>query len=317
LLDSWRPTSGYHLVKRIVRHPAGSQAAGSGADLECRAPALSGSAYLEWERLSAASPLAALDKVLGIDGEWRMQYGKQKNKVAAIQLASSSVVLVIRPCRLGVIPKQVFEFCRNKTNVGVGYDWDRNDEVKLRQSFGKGRRDLFKHFVDVKKQAEKLGYHDAGLAKLASTILQFQLPKDLKIVRSDWEAQALSEQQIAYAALDALITGDLFRALRQLHANTAPCPGCLVPIGRWPGKLNLQCQDAVCKVERPAYHSAPAFLEHMHYNGHAGNIQRCGKCTRILPRGRLRAPVVCTAAFLYCNFRAGSHTATLFRHRVL
>jgi len=71
--------------------------------------------------------------------------------------------------------------CRNKTNVGVGYDWDRNDEVKLRQSFGKGRRDLFKHFVDVKKQAEKLGYHDAGLAKLASTILQFQLPKDLKV----------------------------------------------------------------------------------------------------------------------------------------
>jgi ribonuclease D len=36
---------------------------------------------------------------------------------------------------------------------------------------------------------------------------------------SDWEQRALSRQQIVYAALDALVTGQLFRGLRLRHAS--------------------------------------------------------------------------------------------------
>lgn len=43
----------------------------------------------------------------------------------------------------------------------------------------------------------------------------------VQVTMSDWEHKALSQQQIVYAALDALVTGQLFRGLRLLHSNSS------------------------------------------------------------------------------------------------
>jgi len=43
----------------------------------------------------------------------------------------------------------------------------------------------------------------------------------MQVTMSDWEQRALSQQQIVYAALDALVTGQLFRGLRLLHSNSS------------------------------------------------------------------------------------------------
>ena len=43
----------------------------------------------------------------------------------------------------------------------------------------------------------------------------------MQVTMSDWEQKALSQQQIVYAALDALVTGQLFRGLRLLHSNSS------------------------------------------------------------------------------------------------
>ena len=53
----------------------------------------------------------------------------------------------------------------------------------------------------------------------------------VQVVMSNWEARRLSARQVAYAALDALVTGRLLRGLRAWHASPAPCPGCRSPIG--------------------------------------------------------------------------------------
>ena len=42
--------------------------------------------------------------------------------------------------------------CRDDEIVGVGFHWDRSDELKMLDSFDKGRKDLFSHFVDVRIQ---------------------------------------------------------------------------------------------------------------------------------------------------------------------
>ena len=42
--------------------------------------------------------------------------------------------------------------CRDDEIVGVGFHWDRSDELKMLDSFDIGRRDLFSHFVDVRIQ---------------------------------------------------------------------------------------------------------------------------------------------------------------------
>lgn len=48
---------------------------------------------------------------------------------------------------------------------------------------------------------------------------------NLQITTSDWEAPQLSQRQTNYAAMDALITADMFRQLRVLHQDPDYCDG--------------------------------------------------------------------------------------------
>ena len=41
----------------------------------------------------------------------------------------------------------------------------------------------------------------------------------LQVTMSDWQYHTLSPDQIVYAALDALVTGQIFRCFRLLHAG--------------------------------------------------------------------------------------------------
>jgi len=79
--------------------------------------------------------------------------------------------------------------------------------------------------------SERLGYHGYGLGALTQQVLGFELPKSRKVTMSNWEAWALSPQQIQYAALDALTTGHVFRALRRWHASPSACTSCRQALG--------------------------------------------------------------------------------------
>lgn len=65
--------------------------------------------------------------------------------------------------------------------MGVGFDWDSNDERKLQKAYQLGRSDLFHHFIDVKKQAEVLGYYDFGVASLSLQLLDFEPPRPVSV----------------------------------------------------------------------------------------------------------------------------------------
>lgn len=53
----------------------------------------------------------------------------------------------------------------------------------------------------------------------------------LQVTMSNWEASSLNPNQLVYAALDALVTGAVFRALRLWHSMPSDCSGCRVPLG--------------------------------------------------------------------------------------
>ncbi len=53
----------------------------------------------------------------------------------------------------------------------------------------------------------------------------------MQVTMSNWEARKLTQQQIIYAALDALITGQLFRAMRLWHSSPSACTVCHGLIG--------------------------------------------------------------------------------------
>lgn len=56
---------------------------------------------------------------------------------------------------------------------------------------------------------------------------------DIQMTMSNWEVGHLDRRQINYAALDALITGDLFRALRSQHAKPSSCTGEIICLSFW------------------------------------------------------------------------------------
>ena len=59
----------------------------------------------------------------------------------------------------------------------MGFSWDHSDEVKMQESYGLGREDIFPNFVDVRVQAEIMGYHNIGLRALSKILLGFEPPK--------------------------------------------------------------------------------------------------------------------------------------------
>jgi hypothetical protein len=62
----------------------------------------------------AALHASMRDPLIGIDMEWKPDSKWGTNKVAMLQLASSSVALLIRTCHLdNEIPKPIIHFCKS------------------------------------------------------------------------------------------------------------------------------------------------------------------------------------------------------------
>ena len=60
--------------------------------------------------------LCIQDPMIGVDTEWKPDSKEEYNDVSMLQLASSSVVLLIRTCRIG-LPQELIDFCRQASLV--------------------------------------------------------------------------------------------------------------------------------------------------------------------------------------------------------
>jgi hypothetical protein len=172
------------------------------------------------------------DGVVGIDLEWRPDYRPgSNNRVALIQLASGSICVLIRCCLLEYsFPAALRHLFSDPSLTFVSFSWDSSDEMKFKSTFGVGR-DCFARFLDLQQVANTLGYPSIGLAALTARVLGVTLPKSRSVSRSDWQRAKLTPAQVQYAALDALVTGSVFRGLRLWHASPSPCTACKQPFG--------------------------------------------------------------------------------------
>ena len=77
----------------------------------------------------------------------------------------------------------------------------------------------------------------------------------VQVVMSNWEARRLSARQVAYAALDALVTGQLLRGLRLWHSSPSACPSCRSAIGApVDARAALGCAPVVLPLEHNDHH---------------------------------------------------------------
>jgi hypothetical protein len=76
------------------------------------------------------------------------------------------------------------------------------------------------------REFEKL--EKLGLKSLAEAVLQRSLDKSPRLRQSDWEAEALTPEQMEYAANDALVAVDIFRevALKKVRGHRCLCGFC-------------------------------------------------------------------------------------------
>lgn len=165
--------------------------------------------------------------------------------------------------------------CSDPDLTYVGFAWDSSDEQKMRATFGTGRA-MFARFVDLQQVGESLGYHGFGLGALTHQVLGFQPPKCRKITMSNWEARSLSAKQVQYAALDAIITGHIYRSLRLWHASPSACTACRQMLGAVLPHPNWLCIDC----DR-SFNNKSALMSHRQQKGHRVTPGLCQECGRV------------------------------------
>ena len=132
----------------------------------------------EERQVGEAADFLSKHTCLGFDTETRPAFRKGEiYKVSLLQLA---------------VPERVFLFRLNKCGVGI-----RDDNRNLRKlaDFTPAS------FVDLQEYAGYFGIEDKSFSKLMAIIFGVKISKRQRT--SNWEAPALTEAQIRYAATDA------------------------------------------------------------------------------------------------------------------
>ncbi|KAL4231962.1 Exonuclease 3'-5' domain-containing protein 2 [Mactra antiquata] len=171
----------------------------------------------DWERVyPILATKISVVKALGFDCEWVFE--GSRFPVALIQLATyDGFCVLIRIFLMDDIPETLSSILADKRILKVGVA-SRDDGRKLTKDYGlivRGCVDL-RHIL-----ARTRGFKctSQSLQGLAKGILDVNMSKDRSIRCGDWEAMELSEEQISYAADDALIGIDVFISLVLVKIN--------------------------------------------------------------------------------------------------
>jgi ribonuclease D len=144
--------------------------------------------------------------ILGFDTETRASFKVgEVYKVALLQLATEENAYLIRLHGIKQFEsiKNIFEN-PHVIKVGVAI----RDDLKLLQKIFSFTPE---NFIELQSVAKERGLKNMGLRGMTEEVLQSSLSKKAKI--SNWEARALTADQIIYAATDAWIGLKLYQKL--------------------------------------------------------------------------------------------------------
>ncbi|XP_037025207.1 exonuclease 3'-5' domain-containing protein 2-like isoform X2 [Bradysia coprophila] len=159
--------------------------------------------------------------VLGFDCEWVSETGGRR-KIALLQLASyRGLCVLIRLCDLETIPSPLKDILKDDDILKVGVGITR-DAQYLSQDYGLSV--LYTLELGYMADVAKCEGIKKSLDFLSEKYLGHPLGKEFAVRCSDWEAYALTDKQIEYAALDALVAIELFNVFAQkidptMHSN--------------------------------------------------------------------------------------------------
>lgn len=161
------------------------------------------------EKLPRIIKAVEKEEVVGFDTETRPSFKKgQVYQVSLLQLAIPGSVFLIRVNHTG-ISREIAELFENekviKTGVGI-----RDDLKALRKHHDFTPRNC----LDLSVVAKQAGLQVESVKKLTALLLGFRISKGAQT--SNWEAPALTQRQIEYAATDAWVCLELYYKLKDL-----------------------------------------------------------------------------------------------------
>jgi ribonuclease D len=146
-------------------------------------------------------------RMVGFDTETKPVFVRgHQNKVALMQIALHEKVFLIRLNHTGLQP-EIIQFLENEDILKAGVAL--RDDIKALQRL---KRFEPQGVVELADLAKKAGLEIEGVKKLAGLLLGFRISKSVQT--SNWEAAALNEKQISYAATDAWVCLEIFKKLK-------------------------------------------------------------------------------------------------------
>lgn len=160
------------------------------------------------ERLRAVIPLLHAERVLGFDIEVRPTFKVGDHfPPALVQLAGKIRVFLIQLKKIGDLGPLAALFADarvSKTGVAVDGDIEKLHEVMSFEPAG---------FIDLGKLAARKGIKAGGVRTLAAQLLGLRISKGAQC--SNWERSQLTPVQVLYAATDAWVCREIFKALEK------------------------------------------------------------------------------------------------------
>ena len=158
------------------------------------------------QTLSEACDHLAQQSIIGFDTETRPSFtAGVVNKVALLQLYGGGKCFLIRLNKVQM-SKSLTDILHNPNILKIGAAV-KNDILGL----NKLRHFTAGGFVDLQDIVEKYNIKDKSLRKISGIVLGRKVSKAQRL--SNWEAKLLTPQQQIYAATDAWVCVEIYKAL--------------------------------------------------------------------------------------------------------
>lgn len=146
--------------------------------------------------------------IVGFDTETKPTFKKGKlNKVALLQLATRDDAYLFRVNKMGY-------------HEGLESLLTRTDFLKIGAAIHEDIRalkavfpNIANGFIDLQDIVKNYGIENIGVKKMAAIVLGFRISKSQQL--SNWDADALTEAQMIYAATDAWVSLEIYLKLIQ------------------------------------------------------------------------------------------------------
>ena len=146
-------------------------------------------------------------KIIGFDTETRPCFSPDQPRcgVALLQLSGPEKAYLFR-INSRALRRRLCNILSSDKIIKVGAAV--NDDIKGLQKY---RNFTPRSFVDLQRIVGDYGIRDKSVKKMTAIILGFRISKTQQL--SNWEAEALSESQVKYAATDAWVCREMYLKL--------------------------------------------------------------------------------------------------------